>query len=132
LPKVALGEPEGFCYIAFMIRRDHIIAARFKNLMLERFQPLEVRVFGSRAREDGTPESDLDVLVVVEQATREIEKFISDCAWEAGFDDGVVVVPIVIERISLNGPLREAVFVKNVLISTNLPQCCGSDVFCHD
>lgn len=109
-----LCESRSICYIGLMNPRDRLIADRFKKLLLEKIRPLEVRVFGSRARGDASTESDLDVLVVVEHATREIEKFVSDCAWEAGFDEGVVVVPIVIGRDKLDGPLRQSVFVKNV------------------
>ncbi|MBV5339040.1 MAG: nucleotidyltransferase domain-containing protein [Deltaproteobacteria bacterium] len=76
--------------------------------------PLDVRVFGSRARGDATADSDLDVFVVVEDATRDIEKYVSDCAWEAGFEQDVVVVPVVLSQNKINGALKESVFILNV------------------
>ena len=76
--------------------------------------PLDIRVFGSRARGDSSPDSDLDVFVVVEQATRDIEKYVSDCAWEAGFDQDVHIVPVVVGQDKINGVLKESVFILNV------------------
>jgi len=97
-----------------MNNRDLNIARNFKQLVQQRVTPLDVRVFGSRARGDATADSDLDVFVVVEDATRDIEKYVSDCAWEAGFEQDVVVVPVVVSQDKIKGPLKESVFIINV------------------
>lgn len=51
-------------------------------------------LFGSRARGDADPDSDMDVFVLVDDLTGELEDHISECAWEAGFEHGIVLVPV--------------------------------------
>jgi uncharacterized protein len=97
-----------------MTRNDTAIAEHFKQLLLHHLQPLEIRAFGSRAREDATPDSDLDIFVLVEQVNRSIEKIVSECAWEAGYAEDVVVVPVVVGRDHLERSLMDSVFVKNI------------------
>jgi len=98
-----------------MTERDLKIVERFKSLVSQRVKVNEVRVFGSRARGDATEWSDLDVLVVVDRLDHSIEKYISDCAWETGFPDDVVVMPVSISTDTLkNSPVRESVFIRNV------------------
>lgn len=94
---------------------DLKIVKRFKDLVSQRVNVYEVRAFGSRARGTATEESDLDLLVVVDYLDHEVEKYISDCAWEAGFPDDVIVMPVVLSLDTLkNSPIRESVFIKNV------------------
>jgi len=94
---------------------DLKIVRKFKELVSKRVKILDIRVFGSRAREDNTEESDLDVFIVVENLDRETGKYISDCAWEAGFSDDVVVVPVMVSRDEIEqGNIRESVFIKSI------------------
>ena len=45
----------------------------------------------------------------------EIEKYISDCAWEAGFHEDVLIMPVAVSMDAVkNSPLSESVFIKNV------------------
>ena len=94
---------------------DMAIMQIFKSLVAMKVNAQEIRMFGSRARGKATSESDLDVLVVVDLLTHEIEKYISECAWNAGFPEDVVVVPVVIARDMLaNSAIKDSVFIQNV------------------
>lgn len=75
-------------------REKHILDT-FKVLLVKRIKLHCLILFGSRARGDADPDSDMDVLVVVDELTKETEDYISDCAWEASFKQGIVMVPIV-------------------------------------
>ena len=98
-----------------MQEKDLRVLENFKSLVSQKVKVLEIRVFGSRARGDATAESDLDVLVVVDHLDYTIERYISDCAWEAGFPEDVIIMPVAISLDTLkNSPIRESVFIKNV------------------
>jgi hypothetical protein len=73
---------------------EHILD-KFKVLLMKRINLNYLILFGSRARGDADPDSDMDVLVVVDELSKEVEDYISDCAWEASFKQGIVMVPIV-------------------------------------
>lgn len=95
--------------------KTRIIAERFKSLVSVRLRVQDMLVFGSRARGDASADSDLDIFVVVDDLDHESEKFISECAWEAGFASDVVVVPVAVSLRTLKEtPLKESVFIKNV------------------
>ena len=71
------------------------ILQSFINLMTAKVSLNQVVLFGSRARGDAEPDSDMDVLVIVDELTEEKEDYISECVWKAGFEQGIFLVPIV-------------------------------------
>ena len=81
--------------------------------------------FGSRARGDADPQSDMDVVVILDGvADNDTKNYVSDCAWEAGFEHGIVVVPVVFTRNEWkNGPERQSLFVQAV--ETEGVPCCA-------
>lgn len=98
-----------------MQEKDCRVIEKFKALVFERVKVHEVRVFGSRVRGDATVESDLDVLVVVDYLDYKTEKYISDCAWEAGFHEDVLIMPVAVSMDAVkHSPLSESVFIRNV------------------
>ncbi len=88
----------------------------FKLLLSQRVAMHRLIVFGSRARGDADPESDMDVLVVLNGPnTPKARRHISDCAWEAGFKYGLVVSPIVVSRDNWeNGPEKYSLLAQAI------------------
>jgi predicted nucleotidyltransferase len=75
---------------------DSAILRDFRSRLEQRATVHELVLFGSRARGDADAGSDLDVLVVVDEPVGdELREYVSECAWEAGFEHGIVVVPVV-------------------------------------
>lgn len=75
------------------------ILEKFKSSLLKRLSVHKVVLFGSRARGDADPYSDMDVVVVLDNVSDDQDhNYVSDCAWEAGFEHGIVVVPIIYSR----------------------------------
>ena len=80
-------------------------------------QVVDVRLFGSEARGEATPESDIDVLVVVQPESERsaLEDRAIDIAFDVNLEYGVYISPRVITRGILNDPVwRETPFIKNV------------------
>lgn len=73
---------------------NRTIAQAFKAKLHETgIIPLELRVFGSRARGDHEEFSDLDVLIVLGEVTDQLKDAVYDCAWEVGFDNDLLIAP---------------------------------------
>ncbi|TAN45517.1 MAG: hypothetical protein EPN22_02490 [Nitrospirae bacterium] len=99
-----------------MQKKDLEIVGKFKALVSERVKIYELRVFGSRARGDASQYSDMDILVLLGEAPNNEESdYISDCAWEAGFEHGVVVIPVIFSRNEWeNSPERYSLLAQAV------------------
>ena len=89
---------------------------KFKLLLLKRPILHKLILFGSRARGDAGPSSDVDVVVILDDASGERDfDYVSDCAWEAGFEYGIVIVPVVFTRNEWeNSPERFSLLAKAV------------------
>jgi predicted nucleotidyltransferase len=99
-----------------MLQVEKTILDKFKALLANRVNVYKLILFGSRARGDAQSSSDLDVLVILEGSPSEKEfDFVSDCAWEAGFEYGIVVVPVVYSRNEWeNSPERYSLLARAV------------------
>jgi predicted nucleotidyltransferase len=99
-----------------MNQQDKQILERFKNLLREREIPLRKLVlFGSRARGGAVGESDYDVLVVVTHLDAQIRASISHCAWQAGFDESLVIVPVVVTVADIEQkPFRSSLLMQAI------------------
>ena len=79
---------------------------------------LDLRLFGSEARGDATPESDIDVLVVVqpEHERAALETRVVDIAFDVNLEFNVFISPSVTTPAILNHPVwRETPFIQTVL-----------------
>lgn len=56
---------------------------------------VKIILFGSRARGDYEPDSDYDVLVLLDEVTKEIRDEIDEIVWQIGWDNDVLITSIV-------------------------------------
>jgi predicted nucleotidyltransferase len=78
---------------------------------------VDVRLFGSEARGEAVPESDIDVLVVVQPDEGRVpfEDRVIDIAFDVNLEFGVYISPRVVTPGILNHPVwRETPFLRNV------------------
>ncbi len=66
---------------------------------------IALKLFGSKVRGDDTPESDIDILVEVAQATTAIEDAVLDIAFDVNLAHDVYISPRVIERAVFEHPV---------------------------
>jgi len=78
--------------------RDLTIARKVKQNLIPKIKLYEVRLFGSRARGDAAPDSDLDLYLETGPLSRQQRRLISDVVWEIGFDNDLVISPFVVSR----------------------------------
>ncbi len=93
-----------------MTTTERSVLDDFKRRLSLRLKVESVLLFGSRARGDADADSDMDVLVVLEgPADAEAEDYVRLCAWEAGVEKGIVVVPVTVSRAEWqDGPLSSS------------------------
>jgi predicted nucleotidyltransferase len=98
-----------------MTEKDRSIAVDLKNRLASAVSLVDFRVFGSRARGDADEYSDMDVFVEVERLDKSLKERIMDIAWEVGFENFLVIAPLIFSRDELeNSPLRASSIVKAI------------------
>ncbi len=87
--------------------------------LISRLQPevnvLRIYAYGSQARGDAKPGSDLDLLVEVPEVSRAIKRRIQDAAWSLSLEKEVVISVIVISEYEFHrGPLSVCSLARSV------------------
>jgi predicted nucleotidyltransferase len=95
--------------------RDQETTQELKQKLLGITPLLNFVVYGSRARGDSSPDSDMDVYLEVPEVTPVLRRNISELAWEVGFEKGIVITTFVVTPFDLaEGPTGANPLVKAV------------------
>jgi predicted nucleotidyltransferase len=81
--------------------QDRQVVREFQRRLAEYVPVRALLVFGSRARGDAAPGSDLDLFIELEEATPGIRERISELAWEVGFELDRMISTVVVTRDDL-------------------------------
>ena len=79
------------------------IVSELKDRISRKYTIKEMRVFGSSARGDRKPESDIDVWVHLFQANRQIEEDLFDMAYDLELKHDCLIDLIVVDDHDLSG-----------------------------
>lgn len=80
---------------------DRQVAREFQRRLRTIVPVVDLRVYGSRARGNAAPDSDLDIFIEVEYITSELRRRISEIAWEVGFESDRIISTVVATRDQL-------------------------------
>ena len=97
---------------------DLRIVKQLKRRLIEATPISRLVVYGSRARGDATPESDLDVYIEIPTLTPALRRQISEIAWEVGLEMGIVISTLVASGSNpLSGqPIRLAIEKDGIVV----------------
>jgi predicted nucleotidyltransferase len=99
-----------------MDKTAYIIAEKLKNRISKKIHLVDLRIFGSRARNDGNEFSDLDIFLEVESINSTQKESILDVTWETGLEFGMVISPLIFTRDEVeNSALRSSPVLMNIL-----------------
>lgn len=95
---------------------DQIVARELKKKLAALVDIVDLRVFGSRAKETADQYSDMDVFIEVESLSREQKEKIYETAWNVGLEKGLVISMIICTRKEIEkSPLKASPLIKNIL-----------------
>jgi predicted nucleotidyltransferase len=77
---------------------DRETLKEFSAKVREQFPEAQIWAFGSRARGDAQPDSDLDICVVIDNLDRSSRKAISHIAWKVGFERDLLITTVKYSR----------------------------------
>jgi predicted nucleotidyltransferase len=87
-----------------------------KRVLGERWGAISVVVYGSKARGDDAPDSDIDVMVVLEDYTPEVEAALDEAVYEINLAHNCLISVVIFGRRELEeGPLAESPLYKRIL-----------------
>ncbi|MFP3870554.1 MAG: nucleotidyltransferase family protein [Syntrophobacteria bacterium] len=90
--------------------------AELGSILKERFSVVDLWLFGSKARGVASGESDLDVMIVLEKSTPEIQSTIDDLVFELNLAHDCLISSVVFSKEELEaGPLSESPLYRTVI-----------------
>ena len=95
--------------------RDRQIMLEFQRRVAAIATLLDMRAFGSRARGEAAPDSDLDIFIELAECSPELRQRISVVAWEVGFEMDRVISTVVVTRADLeHGAMGASPLILNI------------------
>jgi uncharacterized protein len=80
---------------------------KLKAALTRDFPLVELRLFGSKARGDSDKESDIDVLVVLEDYDWDTRMAVVDLCTDISIDHGVLLTPVLYSRAEYDSDLTK-------------------------
>ena len=93
-----------------------LLIQKFKQRVTTTIEDAKIILFGSTVMGNATAGSDIDICIIVPNLNRNIRDMILDISWEASFESGKVISPVIVERKEIEtGSLRFSPFFQTVI-----------------
>lgn len=87
-----------------------------KGELKNRYDLIDFRIYGSKARGSDNPESDIDVMIVLKAMTPPLESEIDDLIFEINLENDCFITALYYSQEELErGPLSESPLYKKIL-----------------
>lgn len=99
-----------------MTLEEKAALGELKSLLREQHGVTSVMVYGSKARGDDSPDSDIDVMIVLDNYTPQIEAAVDELVYDINLDHDCLISVVIFGRRELEeGPLAESPLYKRIL-----------------
>ena len=89
---------------------------RLKTFLQDQENFVDFRVYGSRARGTSTPESDIDVLIIVREFDSNFQSMIDDMIFELNLEYDCLISAVIFNQDELiSGPMSESPLYRNAM-----------------
>lgn len=86
---------------------------KLKEILSKRFNLIELRLFGSKARGDSTSESDIDVMIEIAESNPDIRLQIYDIIFEINLENDTFISTTIFSKKEIeDGPMGESPIYK--------------------
>ena len=86
-----------------MDKQTNDILIELKSKILQKYELTEMRLFGSKTREESDSHSDIDIFVRISDVNRTVEEDIFDLAYETELKHGCLIDIFVFDDKALSG-----------------------------
>ncbi len=96
-----------------LLENEKIAVSKLKESLMEKFKLFDFRVFGSKARGNASSDSDIDVMIEIEDYNPSVESAIDDIVFEINLKFDCFISTIIFSKKELEeGPLSESPIYK--------------------
>jgi predicted nucleotidyltransferase len=96
--------------------KAEMITKQFKQIVGMKYNIIEIKLFGSSARDDYAEDSDIDIYIKLETVTREIEEELFNIAYDLELEHDCIIDVIVAPEIMNNIPLYQKIEKEGIAI----------------
>ena len=101
---------------ALQNKKEQEAVRELKRVLEEQFRLVDMRLFGSKARSDALSDSDIDIMIELEDCSPEIESAVDDIIFKINLTYDCFITAIIFSRDELEkGPLDASPLYRTIL-----------------